>query len=279
MSRKELSCLPVSHYPDMNEGKLTIPQWSKEAQAIGFDRYDLGEGSIAFQTLEELKKIREDCVLPLHMLSIYTDFTNSDADIRKKEVVLAQEKIRKTAALGGKYIRIPGGPAYPEAVEHEADAIEWMTECFNACIPVAKECGVRIVFENDSQPPSWKVPNFGFDVNRFVKTWESLKQLDIGFNFDTGNAFFLEDWKTILGTVIDRIETVHITDYDYRPGELNMTIFGQGTVPIEEMLVMIRDHGFSGKVITMEDTTFQGLKGTASSYRYTRSVCDRVFRK
>ena len=279
MSQKELSCLPVSLYSELNAGKISIPEWSIEARKIGFDRFDLGEGAIERYSVEELKEIRKACVIPFHMLSAYTDFTNPDRAVREREVAAAQDKIKKTAALGGKYIRLPGGPAYPEAVQKEAEAINWMTDCFTSCLPVAAEYGVRIVFENDSQPPSWDVPNFGFDVQRFVKIWGSLKKLDIGFNFDTGNAFFLNDWKTILLTVIDRIETIHITDYDYRNDTLNMTVFGQGTVPVEEMLSLIRDHGFRGSIITMEDTTFRGLEGTVASYRYTRAVCDRVFGK
>lgn len=274
--RKEISCLPVSIYPMFKSGEIDIIQWSKEAKKIGFDYFDLGEGAIEELSVDELKVIKEGCVLPFNMLSAYTDFTHPDESVRNKSISDAKEKIKKTAALGGKFIRIPGGAAHSEAVENIDKAIEQMCECFEECIPVANEYGVRIVFENDSQPPTWKNPNFCFDIDRFCKTWDKLKHLDIGFNYDTGNAFFLTDWKPILTSVLGRIESIHITDYYFKNGDLKMTVFGKGTVPIKEMLTIIKDSGFDG-MITMEDSTYQGLSGTAQSYLYVREVCDEVF--
>ncbi|MGN0671708.1 MAG: sugar phosphate isomerase/epimerase family protein, partial [Anaerovoracaceae bacterium] len=195
---------------------------------------------------------------------------------RAASVAEAKLKIAKTAALGGKYIRLPGGPAYKDAVENTEETIKNMVECFEQCIPVAKEYGIRILFENDSQPPSWKEPNFCFDIERFQKTWKELKKLDIGFNFDTGNAFFLDDWSAILMPALDRVESLHITDYNWDGKTLKKTVFGQGTVPIRKMLQIIKDNGFEG-AICMEDTTFQGLEGTAASYRYVRNICDELF--
>ncbi len=277
MSRA-LSCLPVSIYPLIASGELSIPQWTEEAGKIGFEYYDLGESAINELTVSELEKIRKQCVLPFNMLSAYSDFTHPDPNVRAKSAEDAKEKIRKVAALGGKYIRIPGGAAHPDAIANVNAAIRNICECFEACIPVANECGVRIVFENDSKPPSWEVPNFCFDIDRFVSTWDKLKHLDIGFNYDTGNAFFLENWKAILDAVLGRIETLHITDYNFLNGELKMTVFGEGTVPIKEMLTIIKDSGFNG-MISMEDTTFKGLEGMAESYAYVRKVCDEVFGK
>lgn len=274
--RKELSCLPVSIYPLMASGEIDIVGWSEEAKKIGFDYFDLGEKAVEDLSIEELEEIKTKCALPFNMLSAYSDFTHPDEAERKASVEAAKEKIRKTKALGGKFIRIPGGAAHPEAVANVEKAIDNMIECFKECIPVAEECGVRIVFENDSQPPTWENPNFCFDVDRFVRTWEKLKTFDIGFNYDTGNAFFLTDWNVILITVLDRLESLHITDYHFKDGELKTTVFGEGTVPIKEMLEIIKLSGFDG-MISMEDTTFQGLEGTAKSYSYVRMVCDEVF--
>lgn len=276
--RKKLSCLPVSIYPMMASGEMSIVQWSEEAGKIGFDFFDLGEAAIEKLSVDELKKIREECSLPLNMLSAYTDFTNPDKDVRKASTDAAKEKIRKTAALGGRFIRLPGGAAHPEALTDTKKAIDNMCECFEECIPVGEECGVRIVFENDSKPPTWKVPNFSFDVERFLETWQRLSELPIGFNYDTGNAFFLEDWKTILNAVLGRIESLHITDYDVSGNDLKMTVFGEGTVPVEQMLTIVKESGFDG-MISMEDVTFQGLEGTAKSYAYVRKVCDDIFGK
>lgn len=273
---KELSCLPVSIYPLLNSGQMSIPQWAAKAREIGFDLFDLGEACIADLSIEQLKMIGKDCVIPFNMLSVYSDFTNIDSDARARSVAEAKEKIAKTAALGGKYIRLPGGPAYKDAVENTDETIRNMCECIEQCIPVANEYGIRILFENDSQPPSWKEPNFCFNVERFQKTWAELKKLDIGFNFDTGNAFFLDDWSAILMPVLDRVESLHITDYNFDGRNLEYTVFGKGTVPIREMLHIISDNGFDG-ALCMEDTTFQGLEGMEASYKYVRGVCDEIF--
>lgn len=276
--RTKLSCLPVSIYPLMASGEMSIARWSQEARKIGFEYFDLGESCMERHSVSELERIKESCAVPFNMLSAYTDFTHPDKEVRKASVKAAKEKIRKTHALGGRFIRLPGGAAHPEAVADVKSALDHMYECFEACIPAAEECKVRIVFENDSKPPSWEIPNFAFDIERFVKTWDRLKELPIGFNYDTGNAFFLEDWNVILETVLDRLETLHITDYDFKDGDLKMTIFGEGTVPLREMLRIIKDSGFDGR-ISMEDTTFQGLEGTAKSYQYVRRICDEVFGK
>ena len=279
MSKIRLSCLPVSIYPMFASGEMTISEWAEAAGNIGFEYFDLGEASIAKLSVEGLKSIRRECVIPFHMLSAYSDFTNSDETVRKQEVEKACEKIRKIAALGGHYIRLPGGPAHMYAVDNEAETIEKMAECFDKCIPVAEENGVRIVFENDSKPPLWETANFCFDIGRFTRTWNKLKDLDIGFNFDTGNAFFLGEWEKILNPVLGRIETIHITDYmaDIKTGKVDMAVFGQGNVPIEKMLNIIVESGFPGKIITMEDTTFQGLDGTKKSFEYTRQIVDKLF--
>lgn len=276
--RKKLSCLPVSIYPMFKSGEIDIPKWSEEAKKIGFEYFDLGEVCVENLTVDQLRDIKDQCVLPFNMLSAYTDFTHPDEKVRKESVAAAKEKIRKTKALGGKFIRLPGGAAHPEAVANVDEAIDNMVECFKECITIAKECDIRIVFENDSQPPTWENPNFCFDIERFIRTWDRLKTLDIGFNYDTGNAYFLDDWKCILEAVLNHIESLHITDYRYENDELSMTVFGKGTVPIREMLDIINENGFDG-MISMEDTTFQGLEGTAKSYVYVRKVCDDVFGK
>ncbi|HIU25769.1 MAG TPA: sugar phosphate isomerase/epimerase [Candidatus Copromorpha excrementigallinarum] len=276
--RKKLSCLPVSIYPLMASGEISIVQWSQEAEKIGFDYFDLGESAVAGLSEDQLKSMRGKCALPFNMLSAYTDFTHPDRGVRRESVAAAKEKIRKTAALGGKFIRLPGGAAHDEALADTKEAINNMCACFEECIKEADKYGIRIVFENDSKPPTWKRPNFCFDIGRFLNTWEELKKLSVGFNYDTGNAFFLEDWRTILDAVLDRLESLHITDYNYKNGNLKTTVFGEGTVPIKEMLTIIKDSGFDG-MISMEDATFQGLKGTARSYAYVRRICDEIFSK
>lgn len=63
----------------------------KRGKKIGLEYFDLGEGAIANLSIEELEEIRKQCILPFNMLSVYTDFTHPNKEMRNESVKEAKE--------------------------------------------------------------------------------------------------------------------------------------------------------------------------------------------
>ena len=77
-----LSCLPVSFFSDIVEGRMTVPEWAFLAEEIGLDGYDISIMFVRDHSAAALKRLREKCErsdLPLVMVTSYPDFTHPDS--------------------------------------------------------------------------------------------------------------------------------------------------------------------------------------------------------
>ena len=267
----KISCLPVSLYSEFFAGERTIPQWSAQAQKLGLDAVDINALFLREKSDEEIAQIRQHLTLPVLMVSAYSDFTLPDAQARAEAVEIAKADIRRTAAIGAKYIRLTAGQAYPDQPDDEMCSRVY--DCFAICVETAKEYGVEILLENHSKPGAWQYIDYNFHMEHFLMLWERLKSLPIHINFDTANAYALHDWKRILNAVAGRIATVHINDLaSIEP--LGFAQVGNGIVPMEEILDAVYATGFKGD-LCIEEAAFRGWDGIEDAAAYTISLAKK----
>jgi sugar phosphate isomerase/epimerase len=124
------------------------------------DAIDINTLFLGDMTMYEIAAIRDQLSLPVLMISTYSDFTNPDAYFRKQEIENAIRNIKYAKQIGTKYVRLTAGQAYPDC--SVSRTIDNVYTCFEACVPIAEQCGVRILIENHSKPDARTYPDFNF---------------------------------------------------------------------------------------------------------------------
>lgn len=265
----KISCLPVSLYAEFFAGDRTIAQWSTQASQLGLDSIDINALFIREKSMEEIAEIRAQLTVPVLMISAYSDFTLPDVNARAQALQTALADMERAAAIGAKYIRLTAGQAYPG--QDDAEMCSRVYDCFNVCCEKAERLGLTILLENHSKPGAWQYNDYNFHLERFLLLWENVKELPISINFDTANAYALQDWKKLLHAVAGRIATVHINDLA-SIAPLQFCLAGDGIVPMEQILDAVYATGFRGD-ICLEEAAFMGWEGVEKAVAYTLELC------
>ena len=265
-----VSCLPVSLFQDFFCGNLTLEQWAEFAETIGLDYIDINRRCLMDSSIDEVEKKAADLRLPVMMVTTYSDFSAPEASARATAIEAAKKDILITGALGGKYIRLTAGQHYPRQDENEA--IDYIYDGFEACIPTAEFAGVRILLENHSKPGAWQYDDFDFHFARMVKLWEKMKELPIGVNYDTANGFALDNWLALMEMFGTRIETIHMNDLA-SISPLQFACVGEGIVPLEEQMKALYTMGFRGPVC-IEEAAMEGKNGVIRAVQNTRAILE-----
>ena len=265
----KVSCLPVSLYQAFFSGDITIVQWAKQAKALGLDCVDINALFIRNKSLAEIGAIARQLAVPVLMVSAYSDFTAADDKARAQALETALEDMERAAAIGAKYIRLTAGQAYPG--QEDAQMCARVYDCFKVCCEKAAALDLTILLENHSKPGAWQYADYNFHTERFLLLWEKVKALPISINFDTANAYALQDWEKILNAVAGRIATVHINDLA-SIDPLQFCLAGDGIVPMEQILDAIYATGFRGD-ICLEEASFMGWEGAQKAVGYTLELC------
>lgn len=88
-----------------------------------------------------------------------------------------------------------------------------VSDAFHAVDAYAKHFDVSLVFENHGKPGAWDNVDFTYDPQNFLRICDRIRDTNIRINFDTGNiTAHGEDPMEILPKVLDRVETIHVTD-------------------------------------------------------------------
>lgn len=268
----QISCLPVSLYPEFFAGTRTVMEWSEQAEHLGLDAIDINALFLREKSISEIRQIRSKLAVPVLMVSAYSDFTAPSEEKRTEALRDAAADIRRAGAVGARYIRLTAGQAYPG--EPDEQMIQRVYDCFAKCVEVSRETGVEILLENHSKPGAWEYPDYNFHVGRFLSLWDALKELPISVNYDTANAYALKEWERLLDAVAGRIAAVHLNDLEsIEP--LAFACVGKGIVPLEMMIRSVYATGFRGP-LCIEETGFQGWDGVAEAVFYTRSLSEKL---
>ncbi len=268
----KISCLPVSLFGDVQSGKMSLKEWAKSAKEIGYDGIDISLLMITGHTQTYIDQIRRDLRevgLPIVMATTYPDFTHPDPKQRRREFDYLMRDIAVCDALGVQYLRVLAGQAHAE-VSTEAGialAVEYLQQA-DAC---AQKYGVRLLYENHAKPGAWDRVDFSYPLDIFMKIFDALRDTSIGLNFDIGNIVAQrKDPLEVLDKVIDRVETVHISDMAEKGRFLPVEI-GTGVCPIREVIEKLHSHGFDGW-LCIEEASQHGLSGIAHAWNYVHDL-------
>jgi sugar phosphate isomerase/epimerase len=268
-----LSCLPVSLYPDLAAGRLTPGGWFRQAHELGLDGADLSVAHVTSRApthLDELRREAEAAGVRIVMLATYSDFTLPGAAERARQVDDVRAWIEAAARLGVAFLRLTAGQAHP-GVAHQA-GLAWAAEGLTACLEAAAAAGVRLLYENHVRGAVWSYNDFTQPAERFLELVRRTAGSELGILFDTANCLALgDDPLAVLQQVRERVGAVHLSDIR-RAGAFEPTVIGTGVAPIVQLLQFLVQGGFDGW-ISIEEASRSGEAG----FRQAVAFADRAW--
>jgi len=265
-----LSCLPVSFFDDIVEGRMSLGEWAQMAAEIGLDAIDL---SIAFvpdrsqAAVRALRREIEASGMGVAMVTSYPDFTHPDPEQRERELLLEQEVVAVAAGLGAELVRVTAGQAHPETGRDEG--ISWAVEGLTRLVERTRGAGVTLVYENHAKPGVWDYTDFSQPPDIFLEIVRRTADVGLGVNFDTGNAAsFADDPVALLDQVADRVVSVHAADTAAK-GEQRPVLLGTGVTPFVPLFRRLKQAGWDGW-ICIEEVSFMGREGVEKATRFVR---------
>lgn len=272
----KISCLPVSLFAELQTGRMTLKQWAEVAKGIGFDGIDLSMMMILGHTQTYLDGVRRDIDsvgIPAIMATTYPDFTNPDPNQRRRELDFLRRDIALCDELRIPYLRVLAGQAHAGVGKEEG--IVLASEYLHQADNIAKTYNVSLLFENHAKPGAWAEIDFSYPLDIFFKIFERIEDTEIRLNFDIGNVVAQgEDPLEVLEKVIDRVETVHVSDMA-QVGKFSPTEIGTGVCPIPQVLKRLKVFGFNGWVC-IEEASGHRVRGIQNAWAYVRGVIDQL---
>lgn len=268
----KISCLPVSLFGEICSGKMSLGGWARAAREIGFDGIDLSLLMLTSHTETYIRQVKRELAeggLPVVMATAYPDFTHPDPRQRQREADYLARDIALCDELGIPYLRVLAGQAH-EGMGLE-EGVTLAVEYLRQADAAAGKYAVQLLYENHAKPGAWSAVDFSFPIDIFLRVFRQLQDTRIRLNFDIGNivAQGLEPLE-VLEQVIDRVETVHISDMA-RYGRFEPVEIGAGASPIEPVLRRLKEYGFDGW-LCIEEASGHGLEGIANAWRYVHNL-------
>ncbi|NLE44576.1 MAG: sugar phosphate isomerase/epimerase [Chloroflexi bacterium] len=268
----KLSCLPVSFFSDIVEGRMSVGEWAQMGADLGLDGIDISILFVTDRSTEALISLRQEIErsgLGLVMVTSYPDFTHPDPAQRERELAMEQEVVSVSAALGAQYVRVTAGQAHPETSRE--DGIEWAVDGLRRLVDTMQGQGVTLVYENHGKPGAWTYTDFSQPPDIFLEIARRTEDVGLRINFDTANAAaFSDDPVCLLRQVVDRVETVHAADTAIR-GELQHVLLGTGVAPYLDLFGVLKAAGWDGW-ICMEENARQGREGVERAAAFVRTA-------
>lgn len=267
----KLSCLPVSLYPQLISGEMSLGAWARMGASLGLDAVDVSILFFADRSPRALARARrevEEEGMSLAMMSTYSDFTHPDPIERAGEFDRARECVDVAAALGVRFVRAIAGQAHPET--GRAEGIAWAVDGLRRLVEATRGSGVTIVYENHDQAGSMQYQDFSAPQDIFLTLVERTADVDLGVNFDTANATALTpDPLALLEQVIDRVLTLHASDTLASRGSIHPTVIGTGVVPFDRIFGRLHEAAWA-HWISIEEASGQGRQGIETAVRFVR---------
>ena len=265
-----LSCLPVSFFPDIIEGRMRLGEWARMGRELGLEAIDISILFVRDRSAAALAAMRqevEDEGMSVTMMSTYPDFTHPDPAQRARELAKEREAVIVAAALGVRLVRVVAGQAHPETGRDEG--IGWAIEGIRKLVETAGDLGPRLVYENHGKPGAWQYTDFSQPADVFLEIVRGTADIDLPINFDTANAVaFTDDPLGLLDQVVDRVISVHAADTSVK-GQLLPVIVGQGIAPIAAVFRRLHRAGWDGWVC-IEEASRQGRRGVEEAAEFVR---------
>lgn len=279
------------------ERSLSLFQWIEMARALDADGLELYDGflaSFAAGYLDDVGAALQRAGFAMPMMCCSPDFTNPDADGRRRAIERHVEIMRVTRRLGGPgaVCRVLSGQRYPTVALDQG--LEWVTECILTLLPVAEELDIVLGLENHYKDGFWQYPEFAQKMEVFLALLAAIPHSPhFGVQYDPSNAIVAgDDPLTLLRAVAPRVVSMHASDrwlaagttladlrqsdgtLGYSPN-LRHGVVGQGLNDYPAIFAILAGQGYRGW-ISIEDGV-NGLDEMQQSLRFLRTLGDDYF--
>jgi sugar phosphate isomerase/epimerase len=240
---------------------MSVFDWiamAKNLDADGLEMYDGFFTSLDDAYIDRVGDAIRLAGFAMPMLCCSPDFSNPDADARKRAVERECELVGVTRRLGGEgaVCRVLSGQRYP--VLSRSQGLEWVVSCIEQVLPVAREQGVILGLENHYKDGFWTYPEFAQKQDVFLELVHAISdRRHFGVQYDPSNAIVAgDDPIELLRAVAERVVSMHASDRYLAEGtslgDLRQT---DGTLGYSPNL----RHGVTGKGLNDYDTIFRIL--------------------
>lgn len=292
-----LSAFPKCYLEDISRGRMSVFEWIEMAKSLDADGLEMYEGfftSLDRGYLDSVGDAIRTAGFAMPMLCCSPDFTHPDPAQRQAAVDREIEMVRITAQLGGprSVCRVLSGQRYPDVSWEQGR--DWVIECIEAVLPIAREYNVVLGLENHYKDGFWKFPEFAQKRERFTAIVDTITDRShFGVQYDPSNALVAgDDPIELLKRVADRVVSMHASDrfliegttlddlrqtdgtLGYAPG-LKHGVTGQGLNDYPAIFNILADHKYAGWV-SIEDG-MNGMEEMAASLRFLRDLSSRYF--
>ncbi|MEO0249041.1 MAG: sugar phosphate isomerase/epimerase [candidate division WOR-3 bacterium] len=262
--------------PFRNEPLETVFQFAADH---AFDSLELAVGyghphlDLEQPDLEKLKRLIERYQVPLSSLAFYTNTTDPDPEVRKRNTEGLRKAIESAAALGVEVVCTLAG--HPVPGKSKIQTIEQdCVQVFTPLLEYAAEKGVKIAIEN------WYATNLQA-LDHWQRFFEVLPHENLGLNFDPSHLLWQQiDYILAVHLFSPRIFHTHAKDTEVLQHRLafvgnqgggwwRYVIPGLGQVRWGEYLASLRRVGFNGVLsIEHEDSALGREEGFLIGKKY-----------
>jgi sugar phosphate isomerase/epimerase len=276
---------------------MSVFDWIEMARALdadGLEMFDAFFDSLEGAYLDKVGEAIHSAGFVMPMLCCSPDFTNPDADARKRAVDREAELVRVTRRLGGPraVCRVLSGQRYPEVGRQQG--LEWVARCIEQVLPVAHEYDIVLGLENHYKDSFWKYPEFAQKMDVFLELLAAIPdRTHFGVQYDPSNAVVAgDDPVALLRHVADRVVSMHASDrylaagttldslrqadgtIGYSPN-LCHGVTGKGLNDYDAIFRILAEHDYRGWV-SIEDG-MNGMEEMAESLKFLRRMSARYF--
>lgn len=294
----KLSAFPKCYIDQIaGERSMSVFEWIETARSLDADGLEMYDGFFTSLDPAYLDRVGEairkaDFAMP--MLCCSPDFTNPDPDGRKRAVEREANMIRVTRRLGGPgaVCRVLSGQRYPGLDRRQG--LEWVIECIERVLPVAREYDVVLGLENHYKDGFWQYPEFAQKQDVFLELLNAVpERRHFGVQYDPSNALVAgDDPVELLRAVADRVVSMHASDrylaegtsleelrqadgtLGYSPN-LRHGVTGRGLNDYDAIFGILAAHGYRGWV-SIEDG-MGGMEEMAESLAFLRRFSETYF--
>jgi sugar phosphate isomerase/epimerase len=240
---------------------MSVFDWIDRARSLDADGLEMYDGfftSLESGYLDQVGEAIAAAGFAMPMLCCSPDFTNPDADARKRAVDRQATLIAAARLLGGPHTvcRVLSRQRYPEIDRRQG--LEWVAEGITGVLSVAREHDIVLGLENHYKDSFWKYPEFAQKMDVFLELLEMIPDHDhFGVQFDPSNAIVAgDDPIALLRAVAGRVVSMHASDRYLAEGatldDLRQT---DGSIGYSPNL----RHGVTGKGLNDYHTIFRIL--------------------
>lgn len=276
---------------------MTVFDWiamARDLDADGLEMYDGFFTSLDPAYLDSIGEAISTAGFDMPMLCCSPDFTNPDADARRRAVDREAAMIAVTRRLGGPgaVCRVLSGQRYPGLAREQG--LHWVVECIEALLPVAREHDIILGLENHYKDGFWHYPEFAQKKDVFLELLALINDTEnFGVQYDPSNALVAgDDPIELLEIVAPRVVSMHASDRYLVPGasledlrqadgtlgyspSLRHGVTGQGLNDYHEIFRILAAHNYNGW-ISLEDG-MNGMDEMVASLAFLRRMSAQYF--